>query len=214
MNRIVIVSTIVTASFLSFNVGADESVDRSMTVRDSDVSQSDTRQRKVDTQVNQDKLENQRRLDASSKDERGRLESNERDVEDSNISAETRLKEGRTVSRESNVASRSSDMEREMNRKSDDSGKNVKDKDDKTLTPMDQGNSEEDRKIVALIRNDVVNHDNLSFYARNSKIIVRDGNVTLRGPVRSNDEVQTIEKIAKQHIAGGKVDNQLEVVPE
>ena len=42
---------------------------------------------------------------------------------------------------------------------------------------------------------------NLSTYARNVKIITRDGTVTLKGPVRTNDEKSAIEARAVE-IAG------------
>lgn len=196
MNRIVIVSTIMTASFLSFNVGADGNVDRPLAERES----NNRMQGDLVSQVDQRELRNQERPSMGTDSERGRLGSEQRNRQ--------------MLSRESKETTRSSDKEDNLNRRSDDTGKNVKDRDDKTLTPMDQGSSEQDRKIVALIRNEVVKNDQLSLYARNSKIIVRDGNVTLRGPVRSNEEIQIIEKIATKHSAGGKVDNQLEVVSE
>lgn len=87
---------------------------------------------------------------------------------------------------------------------------NERDTDDQTLTPMDQGGSESDRKITQRIRQAVVGDDSLSFTAKNVKIITIDGKVTLRGPVKSEQERATIGAAAKQ-VAGARVDNQLEV---
>lgn len=96
----------------------------------------------------------------------------------------------------------------------DDSERNVRDRDDDSLTPMDQGGSEGDLTITQEIRKAVVAHDDLSVNAQNVKIITKDGVVTLRGPVKSSDEKTTIAKIAKD-VAGAKsVDNQLEIEAE
>ena len=61
------------------------------------------------------------------------------------------------------------------------------------------------------IRQAITSDDKLSTNAQNVKIIAKDGNVTLRGPVKSEQEKVEIEKKAKQ-VAGVKnVENQLEV---
>jgi osmotically-inducible protein OsmY len=93
----------------------------------------------------------------------------------------------------------------------DDTGRNVRDRHDAALTPMDQGGSEVDRTITQHIRQELVKNDRLSTNAKNIKIITVDGVVTLRGPVKSSDERTTIASVAQR--AGGvkRVDNQLEV---
>jgi len=93
----------------------------------------------------------------------------------------------------------------------DNTARNVRDRDDSTLTPMDQGNSEADRTITAEIRKQVVGHDGLSTNAQNVKIITRDGVVTLRGPVKSPEEKTTIANVAAKTPGVKSVDNQLEV---
>ena len=50
----------------------------------------------------------------------------------------------------------------------------------------------EDRELTAKIRRSVIADKSLSIYAHNVKIISRDGIVTLKGPVRSDDEVRSI----------------------
>jgi len=87
---------------------------------------------------------------------------------------------------------------------------NERDRDDRTLTPVDQGGAESDRKITQQIRQAVVGDDSLSFTAKNVKIITIDGKVTLRGPVKSEQERSAIGAAAKK-VAGARVDNQLEV---
>lgn len=78
------------------------------------------------------------------------------------------------------------------------------------LTPMDQGGGG-DRTITAAIRRAVVADKALSFTAKNVKIITVGGKVTLRGPVKSDEEKSSIEAKAKAAPGVTDVDNQLEV---
>jgi osmotically-inducible protein OsmY len=93
----------------------------------------------------------------------------------------------------------------------DDSGRNVRDRDGKTLTPMDQSNSESDVELTRKIRGEVVADDSLSLKAHNVKIISVDGIVTLRGPVESEAEKERIASLAEKTAGSGKVRNHLEV---
>jgi hyperosmotically inducible periplasmic protein len=93
----------------------------------------------------------------------------------------------------------------------DDTGRNVRDRDDRNPTPMDQGASEGDRTITAEIRRALTEKDDLSTNAKNVKIITQDGIVTLRGPVKSAQEKTTISGIARQQRGVKRVDDQLEV---
>ena len=93
----------------------------------------------------------------------------------------------------------------------DDTGRNVRDRDDRTATPMDQGGSEGDRTITQEIRKAVVDHDELSTNAKNVKIITQDGIVTLRGPVKNAQEKTTIAGIARKAPGVKRVDDQIEV---
>jgi hyperosmotically inducible periplasmic protein len=93
----------------------------------------------------------------------------------------------------------------------DNSGRNVRDRDDQNKTTADQSENEADRTITQNIRRAVTADDSLSTNAKNVKIITNNGMVTLRGPVKSEKEKAEIEAKAKQ-VAGVKsVDNQLEV---
>ena len=92
----------------------------------------------------------------------------------------------------------------------DNSGLNVRDRDDATKTSGDQSESEADRTITQNVRQAVVADDSVSTNGKNVKIITVDGTVTLRGPVKSEKEKTNIAKA--QQIAGVKrVDNQLEI---
>ena len=88
---------------------------------------------------------------------------------------------------------------------------NVRDKDNTTLTPEDQKETESDIKITADIRQAIIKNKSLSVNAQNVKIITRNGVVTLRGPVESKKESTKIKKIAKHTPGVSKVDNQLEI---
>jgi hyperosmotically inducible periplasmic protein len=93
----------------------------------------------------------------------------------------------------------------------DNTGVNERDRSGAQLTPMDQGNGEVDRDITQRIRKAVMADDSLSFTAKNTKIITRDGRVTLRGPVKSAAEKDAIYKCAVSAAGVGRVMNELEV---
>jgi len=88
---------------------------------------------------------------------------------------------------------------------------NVRDRDSRTLTPLDQGNSQEDLDTTAQIRKEILADDDMTTNARNVKIITRNGHVTLRGPVNTAQEKARIAEIADRIASAGNVDNQLEV---
>ena len=94
----------------------------------------------------------------------------------------------------------------------DNTGRNVRDRDGATLTSFDQGNSKADVDTTAKIRKEVNASENMSVSAKNVKIITRDGQVTLRGPVASEQEKRIIGEIANRIARAGNVDNQLEVI--
>jgi hyperosmotically inducible protein len=71
-----------------------------------------------------------------------------------------------------------------------------------------------DREVAQQIRQAVMNDKSLSTYAHNVKIISQNGVVTLKGPVRTDDERRAIEKIAAAIVGQDKVTSQLEVKPK
>ncbi|MGQ0594361.1 MAG: BON domain-containing protein [Gammaproteobacteria bacterium] len=90
-------------------------------------------------------------------------------------------------------------------------GINVRDRSDVTVTPEEQGGEAGDREITATIRRAIVKDDSLSLNAHNVKIITRDSVVTLRGPVESTAERTTIGQLAEKTVGVKRVDNQLEI---
>jgi hyperosmotically inducible periplasmic protein len=93
----------------------------------------------------------------------------------------------------------------------DNSAQNQRDRDHQTLTPMDQSNKPEDLSLSSKIRQAVVNDDQLSTEAKNIKIISIDGAVTLRGPVKTEEERADIASKAAQIAGDTNVHNELEV---
>lgn len=92
----------------------------------------------------------------------------------------------------------------------DNSAVNKRDRDASAKTPFDQNENKADIGITANIRKSVVD-TKMSINAQNVKIITQDGVVTLRGPVKSQEEKDRIEEIARG-VAGVKtVESQLEV---
>jgi len=92
----------------------------------------------------------------------------------------------------------------------DNTGRNVRDRDQATKTPIDQNENKNDVNLTASIRKRVVD-TKMSTDAHNVKIITQDGKVTLRGPVDSAEEKAKIEELATDVAGKGQVDNQLEV---
>ena len=89
---------------------------------------------------------------------------------------------------------------------------NARDKNDATLTPEDQIETESDIKITVAIRKAAVMDDTLSLNAQNVKIITRSGVVTLRGPVKNEAENKKLNDFAKHTPGVVKIDNQLELI--
>ena len=93
----------------------------------------------------------------------------------------------------------------------DNSGRNVRDRDEQNKTAGDQSENEADRTITQNVRAAITADDALSVNGKNVKIITSDGTVTLRGPVKDDKEKAEIEAKAKRVAGVKKVDNQLEI---
>ena len=86
----------------------------------------------------------------------------------------------------------------------------------KTQTPTagDQHTGKADRLTTQKIRRAVEGDKTLSFYAHQVKIITKGGMVTLKGPVRSDEEKQKIEADAANVVGADKVSNQIMIKPK
>lgn len=79
----------------------------------------------------------------------------------------------------------------------------------------DQGkNNATDLTLMQKIRKSIVADKSLSTYGHNVKVISQAGKVTLRGPVRSDDEKRTIVAHATDVAGAGNVVDELTVKPK
>jgi hyperosmotically inducible protein len=96
----------------------------------------------------------------------------------------------------------------------DNSKVNQRDRNKAEPTADQQMNNRSDLELTRQIRKALMNDKSLSSYAHNVKIIAQDGAVTLKGPVRSEEEKTAIEAKATEVAGNGKVTSQLEVKPK
>jgi hyperosmotically inducible periplasmic protein len=91
---------------------------------------------------------------------------------------------------------------------------NQRDRDKNSPTADQQKMNPEDRELAKKIRSAIHDDKSLSMYAHNVKIIAQDGKVTLKGPVRTEDEKNAIEAKAKAVAGDGNVINQIDIAPK
>jgi len=88
---------------------------------------------------------------------------------------------------------------------------NAQDKDANSPTADQQKMDRPDREITKEIRKSIIEDKSLSTYGHNVKIITQNGMVTLKGPVRSEEEKKAIEDKAAQVAGADKVTDDLQV---
>jgi hyperosmotically inducible periplasmic protein len=93
----------------------------------------------------------------------------------------------------------------------DNTERNSSEQNKSTETAEQQSNSKDDLALTQQIRQAVIKDGSLSMNGKNVKIIARDGKVSLKGPVDSQQEKDTISAKAGEIAGKDKVDNQLEV---
>jgi hyperosmotically inducible periplasmic protein len=91
---------------------------------------------------------------------------------------------------------------------------NERDRSQNEPTADQQKDNRSDRDITQQIRQSIMKDKSLSTYAHNIKIVTKDGQVTLKGPVRSEDEKQAIEAKAAEVARDGKVTSELNIKPQ
>ena len=92
----------------------------------------------------------------------------------------------------------------ESSAKPDNTKVNKRDRSAGEVTADQQKMNAADRELTRKIRRSIIADKSLSTYAHNIKIISQNGAVTLKGPVKSNDEKQTV--IAKAVAVAGSAD--------
>ncbi len=93
----------------------------------------------------------------------------------------------------------------------DNTKRNSSEQNKSTDTAEKQSNSKGDLALTQKIRQAVMKDGSLSMNGKNVKIIAQGGKVSLKGPVDSQQEKDTIAAKAGEIAGKDKVDNQLEV---
>ena len=88
---------------------------------------------------------------------------------------------------------------------------NKEDRSSAAVTADQQKNDHNDRYLTQQIRKAVLADKTLSTYAHNVKVVSQNGNVTLKGPVRSDEEKKTVIAKAEQIAGAGNVTDQLSI---
>ena len=96
----------------------------------------------------------------------------------------------------------------------DNTKQNSSEQNKNTETAEKQSNSRDDLALTQKVRQAVMKDGSLSMNAKNVKIIAQDGKITLKGPVDSQQEKDTIGTEAGGIAGKDNVDNQLEVKAE
>jgi osmotically-inducible protein OsmY len=90
---------------------------------------------------------------------------------------------------------------------------NTRDRARTAVTADQQKQNSGDLDITRKIRQSLIKDKSLSSYAHNVKVIAVDGQVTLKGPVRSDEEKRSVEAKAIEVAGTGHVVNQMSVAP-
>lgn len=90
---------------------------------------------------------------------------------------------------------------------------NERDRTTTAVTADQQNQNSSDLTLTQKIRQHIMK-DNFSTYGQNVKIITVDGLVTLKGPVRSQDEQNRIMKHARMVVGDSKVKNEMSIDTE
>lgn len=93
----------------------------------------------------------------------------------------------------------------------DNTAVNARDRDNAAQTSMAQPNDKADVTLAAAVRRAITKDSSLSTMAHNVKIIAANGTVTLRGPVKNDDEKAKVESTARSVNGVQQVTNELDV---
>jgi|SRR5438477_6596757 len=88
---------------------------------------------------------------------------------------------------------------------------NQRDRSNAEPTADQQKDNRSDRELARQIRQALVKDKSLSSKAHNVKVIAQNGNVTLKGPVGSEQEKQVVEAKAAQIAGADKVISEIQV---
>ena len=91
---------------------------------------------------------------------------------------------------------------------------NQQDRNSNEATADQQKADRSDREITQQIRKSITSDKSLSTYGHNVKVITQNGMVTLKGPVRSEEEKKAVEAKAAEVAGADKVTNEIDVQPK
>jgi hypothetical protein len=99
--------------------------------------------------------------------------------------------------------------------KADNTRVNRQDRQTGEPTADQQKMNREDRMLAAKVRRAITSDKSLSTYAHNIKVISQNGVVTLKGPVRSDDELKNVVAKATESTGDAtKIVNELTIAPK
>jgi len=90
---------------------------------------------------------------------------------------------------------------------------NSRDRAKGAVTADQQKENAGDRELTQKIRKSLMADKSLSTYAHNVKVVAQGGQVTLKGPVRTEDEKRNVEAKAVEVAGAGHVVNQISIAP-
>jgi hyperosmotically inducible periplasmic protein len=96
----------------------------------------------------------------------------------------------------------------------DNSKINQQDRQSSAPTADQQKNDSSDLQLTREIRQSLMKEKSLSTYAHNLKVISQNGKVTLKGPVRSEDERDAVLAKATQVAGEANVNDEMTIVPK
>ena len=102
----------------------------------------------------------------------------------------------------------------ETSGRADNTAVNRRDRNGNEPTADQQKNNRSAREITQQIRRALTSDKTLSTYGHNVKVITQNGQVTLKGPVRSDDEKRAIEAKANEIAGANKVTSELDIQPK
>ena len=91
---------------------------------------------------------------------------------------------------------------------------NTRDRSKDAPTADQQKENPTDRELTRSIRRALIQDKGLSSYAHNVKVIAQAGQVTLKGPVRTEEEMRVVEAKATEVAGAGHVTNQMSVAKQ
>lgn len=90
---------------------------------------------------------------------------------------------------------------------------NTRDRAKGAVTADQQKENAGDRELTQKIRKSLMADKSLSTYAHNVKVVAQGGQVTLKGPVRTEDEKRNVEAKAVEVAGAGHVVNEISIAP-